>query len=43
LQAEIAIVFSSLALLTRRTYFWSAGILIAIGGAAGSATVLFVH
>jgi hypothetical protein len=40
---EIAIVFSSLALLTRRTYFWSAGIVIAIGGAAVSATALFVR
>ncbi len=40
---EIAIVFSSLALLTRRIYFWSAAIVIAIAGAAVSATVLFVH
>jgi hypothetical protein len=40
---EIAIVFSSLALLTRRTYFWSAGVVIAIGGAAISATALLVR
>jgi len=40
---EIAIVFSSLALLTRRTYFWSAGVLVALAGSAISATVFLVH
>jgi hypothetical protein len=40
---EIAIVFSSLALLTRRNYFWSAGVVSALAGAAISATVFLVH
>jgi Domain of unknown function (DUF4337) len=40
---EIAIVFSSLALLTRRSYFWSAGIASGLAGAAISATVFLVH
>ena len=40
---EIAIVFSSLALLTRRSYFWSFGVGSGLLGAAVSATVLLVR
>lgn len=39
---EIAIVFSSLALLTRRKSFWSAGVGLAVAGAAVSATVFLL-
>lgn len=40
---EIAIVVSSLALLTQRAGFWPAGVLAALAGAAISATAFLVH
>jgi hypothetical protein len=40
---EIAIVFCSLALLTRRRWFWSAGVLLTIVGAGSALTVLLIH
>jgi len=40
---EIAIVFCSLALLTRRRWFWSAGVLLTAVGAGSALTVLLIH
>jgi hypothetical protein len=39
---EIAIVFSSLCLLTRRVFFWNVGTVSAVAGAAISATAFLI-
>ncbi len=39
---EIAIVFSSLALLTRRGFFWTVGVVSAVVGGSVSATVFWI-
>ena len=40
---EIAIVFCSLSLLTRRRWFWSAGVVLTVGGAGAALTVLLIR
>jgi hypothetical protein len=40
---EIAIVFCSLSLLTRRRWFWSAAVLLTVIGAGAALTVLGIH
>ncbi len=40
---EIAIVFCSLSLLTRRRWFWSAGVVLTLIGGGTALTVLFIH
>jgi hypothetical protein len=40
---EVAIVFCSLALLTRRRWFWSGGVVLTLVGAGAALTVLLVR
>ena len=40
---EIAIVFCSLSLLTRRRWFWSAGVLLTVVGGGAALTVLLIR
>jgi hypothetical protein len=40
---EVAIVFCSLALLTRRRWFWSAGVVLTLAGVGGALTVFLIR